>query len=297
LNIGLGRLNLASHSKFSGLFFVLTKLEPIGLTLFRFFVLTYLIIKIHRTIIYIKYKIKILKANWQNLKDMQNLSISFIFFPSFISFFLSFYLYKWPNHCHHGFTSYLSLPFSSKSSNIRWSMAEVMLPRKMEILNHSSKFGSPDPLHVLAVDDSHVDRKFIERLLRVSSCKGNYYSYFEKSVSEFGQVIWVKSSVLVVQLLLLIVQQELSNTLVWMLRKNQSVLRYKTISKRKQNFAVALKQYVKSWFVLQDLKVNLIMTDYSMPGMTGYELLKKIKVSKQTYNDIISQWNLSFMFI
>jgi CheY-like chemotaxis protein len=78
---------------------------------------------------------------------------------------------------------------------------------------------------------------------------------------------------------LLIVQQELSNTLVWMLRKNQSVLRYKTISKRKQNFAVALKQYVKSWFVLQDLKVNLIMTDYSMPGMTGYELLKKIKES------------------
>lgn len=30
----------------------------------------------------------------------------------------------------------------------------------------------------------------------------------------------------------------------------------------------------------QNLKVNLIMTDYSMPGMTGYELLKKIKVSK-----------------
>ena len=27
-------------------------------------------------------------------------------------------------------------------------------------------------LHVLAVDDSHVDRKVIENLLKISSCKG-----------------------------------------------------------------------------------------------------------------------------
>lgn len=27
-----------------------------------------------------------------------------------------------------------------------------------------------------------------------------------------------------------------------------------------------------------DLQVNLIITDYSMPGMTGYDLLRKIKV-------------------
>lgn len=31
-------------------------------------------------------------------------------------------------------------------------------------------------------------------------------------------------------------------------------------------------------YFFQELKVNLIITDYSMPGMTGYELLKKIKV-------------------
>jgi len=28
--------------------------------------------------------------------------------------------------------------------------------------------------HVLAVDDSFVDRKVIERLLKISSCKGGY---------------------------------------------------------------------------------------------------------------------------
>lgn len=31
---------------------------------------------------------------------------------------------------------------------------------------------------------------------------------------------------------------------------------------------------------LQDLEVNLIITDYCMPGMTGYDLLRKIKESK-----------------
>lgn len=104
-------------------------------------------------------------------------------------------------------------------------MAEVMLPRKMEILNHSSKFGSPDPLHVLAVDDSHVDRKFIERLLRVSSCKVTVVDSATRALQYLGLDVEEKS------------------------------------------------------VGFEDLKVNLIMTDYSMPGMTGYELLKKIKES------------------
>lgn len=51
-------------------------------------------------------------------------------------------------------------------------MADVMRPEKLDMSNDTSSLGSPELLHVLAVDDSIVDRKFIERLLRVSSCKG-----------------------------------------------------------------------------------------------------------------------------
>lgn len=40
-------------------------------------------------------------------------------------------------------------------------------------------------LHVLAVDDSYVDRKLIERLLQISSCKGNYWSFSWKDAIVF----------------------------------------------------------------------------------------------------------------
>jgi two-component response regulator (ARR-A family) len=82
-----------------------------------------------------------------------------------------------------------------------------------------------DVLHVLAVDDSLVDRKVIERLLKISSCK----------------VTTVESGLRALQYLGLDGDNSSNG--------------------------------------FQDLKVNLIMTDYSMPGMTGYELLKKIKTS------------------
>ena len=40
-------------------------------------------------------------------------------------------------------------------------------------------FSFTSELHVLAVDDSIVDRKVIERLLRISACKGtNSFSFF-----------------------------------------------------------------------------------------------------------------------
>ncbi|XP_059442438.1 two-component response regulator ARR5-like isoform X2 [Corylus avellana] len=86
--------------------------------------------------------------------------------------------------------------------------------------------GSPE-LHVLAVDDSLVDRKVIERLLKISSCK------------------------------------------VTSVESGTRALQYLGLDGEKGKGSVGF----------DGLKVNLIMTDYSMPGMTGYELLKKIKES------------------
>lgn len=51
------------------------------------------------------------------------------------------------------------------------AVGEVM---RMEIPAGGDLTVTSPELHVLAVDDSIVDRKVIERLLRISSCKGNY---------------------------------------------------------------------------------------------------------------------------
>ncbi|KAL1541553.1 Two-component response regulator arr15 [Salvia divinorum] len=79
--------------------------------------------------------------------------------------------------------------------------------------------------HVLAVDDSIIDRKVIERLLKISCCK------------------------------------------VTAVESGSRALQYLGIDGERSSLG------------FDDLKVNLIITDYSMPGMTGYELLKKIKGS------------------
>ncbi|KAK1319110.1 Two-component response regulator ARR8 [Acorus calamus] len=82
--------------------------------------------------------------------------------------------------------------------------------------------------HVLAVDDSLIDRKLIERLLRTSSYQVDSGS---KALEFLGLNIEQSSSPLSVP------------------------------------------------SVQQEIVVNLIITDYCMPGMTGYDLLKKIKES------------------
>ncbi|KAI3931386.1 hypothetical protein MKX01_040303 [Papaver californicum] len=104
-----------------------------------------------------------------------------------------------------------------------------MLSMHTEKLQNFKRFDhhQEEELHVLAVDDSNIDRKVIERLLKISSCK----------------VTAVDSGKRALQLLGLDVD------------------------------------YNKTCSSSGALKVNMIITDYWMPGMTGYELLKKIKKS------------------
>ncbi|KAG1365454.1 two-component response regulator ORR9 [Cocos nucifera] len=91
-------------------------------------------------------------------------------------------------------------------------------------------FATETQFHVLAVDDSLLDRMLIERLLKTSSY----------------QVTTVDSGSKALQILGL--QDDQTNSP-----------------------SVYSDQH--------DMEVNLIITDYCMPEMTGYDLLKKIKES------------------
>ncbi|XP_057513595.1 two-component response regulator ORR4-like [Actinidia eriantha] len=89
--------------------------------------------------------------------------------------------------------------------------------------------------HVLAVDDSIIDRKLIERLLRTSS--------FQVTAVDSGS-------------------------------KALEFLGFQGDEEKVPNPPHVSTNYH------QEVEVNMIITDYCMPGMTGYELLRKIKESK-----------------
>lgn len=82
--------------------------------------------------------------------------------------------------------------------------------------------------HVLAVDDSIIDRKLIEKLLKTSSFQVTAVDSPKKALELLGLNGGEKSK-----------ENELG------------------------------------------MKVNMIITDYSMPGMTGYDLLRRIKASEK----------------
>ncbi|KAF3614030.1 Two-component response regulator ARR9 [Capsicum annuum] len=95
--------------------------------------------------------------------------------------------------------------------------------------------------HVLAVDDSLIDRKLIERLFRISSCQVTTVDSGSKALEFLG------------------LQEE---------HDDQNHPNQPCVSPSNQ----------------QEVEVNLIITDYCMPGMTGYDLLKKIKESSSLRN-------------
>lgn len=109
----------------------------------------------------------------------------------------------------------------------------VLLQRALEAeRSSSSSEGSEGPVpssqfHVLAVDDSIVDRKVIERLLKISAYKVTTVDSGRRALEFLGL-------------------DEDHNSVD-----------------------------------LDNLNVNMIITDYCMPGMTGYDLLKRIKESKK----------------
>ncbi|KAI4300872.1 hypothetical protein L6164_034200 [Bauhinia variegata] len=93
--------------------------------------------------------------------------------------------------------------------------------------------------HVLAVDDSLIDRTLIEKLLKISSYQVTTVDSGSKALEFLG------------------------------LRENdQSDPNSPSVSPNNH----------------QEVEVNLIITDYCMPGMTGYDLLKKIKESSSLRN-------------
>ncbi|KAG8646445.1 two-component response regulator ARR8 [Manihot esculenta] len=93
--------------------------------------------------------------------------------------------------------------------------------------------------HVLAVDDSLIDRKLIERLLKISSYQVTTVDSGSKALQFLG-----------------LHEDEQSNP---------------------ETPSVSPEHN-------QEVEVNLIITDYCMPGMTGYDLLKKIKESSSLRN-------------
>ncbi|CAH8332388.1 unnamed protein product [Eruca vesicaria subsp. sativa] len=92
-----------------------------------------------------------------------------------------------------------------------------------------------EELHVLAVDDNLIDRKLVEKLLKISSCK----------------VTTAENAI--------------------------RALEYLGLGDQNQHIDALTNN---------NLKVNLIITDYCMPGMTGFELLKKVKQESSNLKEV-----------
>lgn len=108
-----------------------------------------------------------------------------------------------------------------------------------------------DNFHVLAVDDSLIDRKILEKLLTLSSYHVTCVESGDKALEYLGLVDHHTPSV-----------------------HHHDHDHHDHHPGIHPSFPPS-DQYDQG----QGTRVNLIMTDYSMPGITGYDLLKKVKGS------------------
>uniref|UniRef100_A0A6N2LUY6 Response regulatory domain-containing protein n=1 Tax=Salix viminalis TaxID=40686 RepID=A0A6N2LUY6_SALVM len=97
--------------------------------------------------------------------------------------------------------------------------------------------------HVLAVDDSLIERKLLERLLKVSSYRVTFVDSGDKALEYLGLL--------------------------------NSIDNVKATSSSSSSSSSSYQSPRQD----QGMKVNLIITDYCMPGMSGYDLLKRVKGS------------------
>ncbi|KAG2668881.1 hypothetical protein I3760_14G009600 [Carya illinoinensis] len=104
----------------------------------------------------------------------------------------------------------------------------------------SSCMAAEAQFHVLAVDDSLIDRKLIERLLKTSSYQVTAVDSGSKALEFLG-----------------IHEDEENEASIASVSPNDD-----------------------DDDDHQDVDISLIITDYCMPEMTGYDLLRKIKESK-----------------
>eukprot|EP00250_Pteridium_aquilinum_P006791 c16634_g1_i1 orf=493-1131(-) len=116
---------------------------------------------------------------------------------------------------------------------------ELMVPEVPKSLLGASE-AEPAEVHVLAVDDSVIDRRVIERLLKTSAYKVTAVDSGRRALEILG------------------IAEALG-----------------PVSLNVNPDSCASSVDIES--CKQAFQVNLIITDYCMPGMTGYDLLKKIK--------------------
>ncbi|KAK4748960.1 hypothetical protein SAY87_015546 [Trapa incisa] len=103
---------------------------------------------------------------------------------------------------------------------------------------------TPRQFHVLAVDDSLIDRKLIEMLLKTSSYQVTAVDSGRKALELLG------------------------------LNGDDDEEEECSLSDGSDDSTPSV-----SSSNCREMDVNLIITDYFMPGMTGYDLLRKIKVT------------------